>query len=50
MSVPPATARKIVLIPAERPRPEAIRRYRIARVETPTPREARFEHLKRMYD
>jgi hypothetical protein len=43
-------ARKILLIPAERPRPDSIRRYRIARVESPDPREARFAHLKRMYD
>jgi hypothetical protein len=52
MSPSPSAARKILLIPAaERPASaDPVRRYRIARVEHPDPREARFAHLKRMYD
>lgn len=52
MSPSPSAARKILLIPAaERPATaDPVRRYRIARVETPAPRDAKFDHLKRMYD
>jgi len=52
MTPSPSAARKVLLIPAsDRPSTaDAVRRYRIARVETPDPREERFEHLKRMYD
>ena len=52
MSHSPSAARKILLIPAAgRPATaDPVRRYRIARVETPDTREKKFGHLKRMYD
>ena len=52
MSQTPSAARRILLIPAAgRPATaDPVRRYKIARVEHADPRDARFAHLKRMYD